>query len=156
MSLPASRSTRVDIQVRAAVEADREALFAVYGQALRGFIEGLWGWDEAWQRRDFGRHFRPAEITVLTEADRVVGYVQVEHHADEVWLRMIALRPDYQGRGLGGSLLRQVIEKANVQARDVALVVFKNNPGARRFYERFGFRVEAEKAMHYAMRRKAS
>jgi len=62
----------VDSQARAAVEADREVLFAVYGKALRGFIEGLWGWDDAWQRRDFNRHFHAADITVVTEAERVV------------------------------------------------------------------------------------
>ena len=145
-----------EVQARPAMAGDLEVLFAVYGKALRGFIEGLWGWDDAWQRRDFNRHFHAADITVVTEAERVVGYVQVENHADALWLRMIALRPEYQGWGLGGSLLRQVIEKYNVQARDVALVVFKNNPGARRFYERFGFRVEEEKAMHYAMRRSGS
>lgn len=69
---------------------------------------------------------------------------------------MIAILPEYQGKGIGGCVMRQLIERANSQSKDVALSVFKINTAARRFYERFGFKVEGETPTHFNMRRKES
>jgi RimJ/RimL family protein N-acetyltransferase len=49
-----------------------------------------------------------------------------------------------------------LIDRANGQAKDVALAVFKINTDARRFYERVGFIVEGETPTHFNMRLKRS
>lgn len=51
----------------------------------------------------------------------------------------VAVRPEYQGRGLGGRLLRELADEFRKSAlRDVGLGVTATNP-ARRLYERLGF-----------------
>jgi ribosomal protein S18 acetylase RimI-like enzyme len=46
--------------------------------------------------------------------------------------------PAFQRRGIGGSLLRRLIEDAQAAAVALRLTVLEVNP-ARRFYERHGF-----------------
>lgn len=146
----------MEFQTRQATAEDREPLFALYDKVLRKHIADIWGWNDEWQRKDFNDHFHAEEIGVLTELGRVIGYMQVEDRDEALWLRMIAILPEYQGKGIGGCVLRQLIQKANCQAKDVALVVFKINTDARRFYERFGFKVEGETVTHFSMRRNRS
>ncbi|MES1924510.1 hypothetical protein [Salinisphaera sp. T31B1] len=45
------------LRLRQALCFDQALLFAWHAEALRAHIERLWGWDEAWQRRDFARLF---------------------------------------------------------------------------------------------------
>jgi GNAT superfamily N-acetyltransferase len=50
----------------------------------------------------------------------------------------IAVLPNYIGRGVGGKLLRALVEAAGASHPGIVLSVRENNP-AKRLYERFGF-----------------
>jgi GNAT superfamily N-acetyltransferase len=78
----------------------------------------------------FERH----ELWVDEEDKAVVGFVAFS----ETMLDHIYIRPDMQGRGVGLRLLNTA--KAN-RPRGLELWVFQKNAGARRFYERHGFRL---------------
>ncbi|WP_343899974.1 ribosomal protein S18-alanine N-acetyltransferase [Arthrobacter rhombi] len=55
-------------------------------------------------------------------------------------VQTIAVTPGYEGRGIGSTLLRQLIEEAGSRgARDVLLEVRADNPRAQALYTRFGF-----------------
>ena len=146
----------MEFRTRQATAEDREPLFSLYGGVLKKHIADIWGWNDEWQQKDFDTHFRPQDVTVLLDADRIIGYMQEEDRCDALWLRMIAILPECQSKGVGGRVLRQLIDRTNRQAKDVALAVFKINTEARRFYERFGFIVEDETPTHCNMRRKRS
>lgn len=67
------------------------------------------------------------------------GYV-----ADDIPEVAVAVEKRYQGRGLGTQLLRRAAD--SVRARGcpgVSLCVHRDNPGARRLYEREGFTFHA-------------
>jgi ribosomal protein S18 acetylase RimI-like enzyme len=70
-----------------------------------------------------------------------VGHLAVEEHADRIELRMMLLAPHAQGRGIGSSLMRKVMERAKSRRLPVALWVTDWNEGAIRFYRRFGFEI---------------
>jgi ribosomal protein S18 acetylase RimI-like enzyme len=55
----------------------------------------------------------------------------------------IQIKPAFQGKGIGGRLLEQVIAEAQKAGASLKLSVFKKNP-ARHLYERFGFAIVAE------------
>jgi ribosomal protein S18 acetylase RimI-like enzyme len=59
--------------------------------------------------------------------------------------------PEFQGRGLGTTILGDVIEHARMGRRPVSLQVLKVNP-ARRLYERLGFVISGESETHFQMR----
>jgi ribosomal protein S18 acetylase RimI-like enzyme len=54
------------------------------------------------------------------------------------------LLPEYQGRGIGTSLLNRLIERAQATGQALTLHVLKTNHPARRLYERHGLRVVEE------------
>jgi ribosomal protein S18 acetylase RimI-like enzyme len=55
----------------------------------------------------------------------------------------IALLPEHRGRGIGGSLMRALIEEADERGVKTSIHVERFNP-AQRLYARLGFRAVAE------------
>jgi ribosomal protein S18 acetylase RimI-like enzyme len=53
------------------------------------------------------------------------------------YLRLIGVRADCAGRGIGAALLAEV--EAQAQSRDLLLLVSDFNEGAQRFYRRMGY-----------------
>ena len=62
-----------------------------------------------------------------------VGFMGVE----EEKIEMLFLHPDYFGKGLGKDLVQRAFDKLNVKFVDVN----EQNPDAKIFYERMGFKV---------------
>jgi GNAT superfamily N-acetyltransferase len=75
------------------------------------------------------------EMWVIEDAGRVVGFAGLS----KGWLDHLYVDPDSQGAGFGSTLLEHV---KGLQPEGVRLWVFQKNAGARRFYERHGFRLE--------------
>ncbi len=77
---------------------------------------------------------------VAEGADGIVGYAGlmcIEPIAD---VQTIAVVPDYEGRGIGSTLLTALIDEARRRyAADLLLEVRADNPRAQRLYLRFGF-----------------
>ena len=65
----------------------------------------------------------------------------VETYDGDIELKRIYLLGPWQGGGNGTALMQQVIAIAHDRAASrILLAVYPQNHGARRFYERFGFR----------------
>jgi GNAT superfamily N-acetyltransferase len=56
------------------------------------------------------------------------------------YLRWLAIHPDHAGAGIGAALLTTVEEDVKPHDRDLFLLAADFNSGARRFYERQGYR----------------
>ena len=87
---------------------------------------------------------------VARRGEDLIGYAMVKiEDADAVWytgslqanLESLALLPDERGKGLGTRLLDAVDEElAKLRVTDLTIGVDVNNAGAKRFYERRGFK----------------
>ena len=73
---------------------------------------------------------------VIVVGDRDAGRLMTDSSDDAVLVVDIALLPEYRGRGIGGRLLRELLDDAG--GRTVRLHVDPVNP-ARRLYVRLGF-----------------
>jgi len=138
--------------LRSATAADEEILYEIHRGAMRAHVEPVWGWDEADQRARFHAAFDPAHLAVITVDGRSLGLLRVEDRPDEVVLAIIELAPEVQGHGLGGEIVRHVVDQAAARGVGVRLQVLRNNP-ARRLYERQGFRAVGETDTHVEMMR---
>jgi ribosomal protein S18 acetylase RimI-like enzyme len=65
------------------------------------------------------------------------GRLDVEERDDEVFLGLIELAPEYQGRGIGSRLIRELIDGAD--GKRVTLSVLGVNDRAYQLYRRLGF-----------------
>ncbi len=85
-----------------------------------------------------------ARLTAAVEAEplpALVGYSCRWRVSDEIHLLNVAVHPERRGRGLGRSLVEDVLAEAEqLAARVVFLEVRTGNVVARRLYRRLGFR----------------
>ncbi|GAB3532079.1 GNAT family N-acetyltransferase [Phytohabitans suffuscus] len=99
-------------------------------------------WTERWRyERDINR------LTVATDGDEVVGftYLGPDEAPDTGILHAIHVAPDAQGRGGGGALMADALEKLTAGGwHHAVLWVLADNSHARGFYERGGWAPDGE------------
>jgi GNAT superfamily N-acetyltransferase len=134
---------------------DYDFLRALHRATMRPYVEPIWGWDEDVQKHYFDAHFDPATIEIISVEGQDIGAVTIERQEDCLFLSNIHLLPEFQGRGIGTAIIKEMLERAAVVHRPAALRVLKNNP-ARRLYERLGFQIAGETETHYLMRAEPS
>ncbi|QTN29460.1 GNAT family N-acetyltransferase [Rhodoferax sp. AJA081-3] len=78
-----------------------------------------------------------ASVTVAQVGGEVVGFVATAIDGPLLWLDQLYVRPDSVGLGLGSKLLEHALAGVT---QPVRLYTFQANAGARRFYERYGFK----------------
>jgi [ribosomal protein S18]-alanine N-acetyltransferase len=106
-----------------------------------------------WTRPMYLRELQNPDVSflyVLRMDNRIAGFCSFWLVLDEIHINNVALRHQYQGRGLGSLLLRHVLEAgANRGAERATLEVRRSNAPARRLYERLGFEVAATRQNYY-------
>jgi putative acetyltransferase len=127
-----------DVLIRAERDGDFEAINEVVRLAFRSHVEGR-------IVRDIraSENYIPELALVAVADDEIVGHVMVSHtELDNEGVRRriamlspLAVHPGRQGEGIGGRLVRSVIERAD--ARGEPLIVLEGSP---LYYPRFGFR----------------
>ena len=134
----------MEITRRPAGEADRAFLWNVMIQAFTDVVERQFGdWDEESARRSFERKWKLGPYDVIEVGGERIGGILITVEEDHLRLREIMILPSHQGKGLGGVLVRQEIERARNLGMPLRLRVLRENR-ARVLYERLGFRVIRE------------
>ena len=142
------------IKLRPATWADYDFLYALKRAALRPYVEQTWGkWDEAQQEDWFRRHFTPEENQIITYHNQDIGVLSVDRRESDIFIGNIELLPEFQGKGIGTTIINIILTEARRKQLPVTLQVLKVNP-ARRLYERLGFTITAETPTHYLMQAK--
>jgi ribosomal protein S18 acetylase RimI-like enzyme len=136
--------------LRPAVPVDSDFIYAVRVAGLKDYVAQNWGWDESFQAARSRASFNAENYQIIVVDSRDVGALWVESRENELFLADIEILPEWRGRGLGTSIIRDLLGRARVLGRPVSLQVLKINP-ARRLYERLGFSVVGETETHYLM-----
>jgi len=76
-------------------------------------------------------------VTVATEVTSVLGILATASETGVSWINQLYVRPGHVGRGIGSRLLEHALGSLSAPVR---LYTFQANAGARRFYERHGFK----------------
>lgn len=139
-------------KLRQATHNDHDFLYHLHIATIRDAVEATWGWDEEFQRRYFEEHWDPGPRQIIVVEGQDVGVVQVEMYQDEIFLALIEVAPEWQGKGIGSTVIRDVQAQAREAGLPLTLHVLKANPKARRLYERLGFVVVEEREERVVMR----
>lgn len=140
--------------------ADREFLFQVFASTRDEELAAL-GWSgdqiEAFLRlqfeaqdRFYREHYQGTAYSVIECGGEAAGRLYLARWPDEIRIMDIALLPPWRGRGIGTTLLEEVIGEAEREGKRVSIHVERNNP-ARRLYERLGFREAEERGVYIFM-----
>ena len=139
------------IVIRPATRDDAPGVVALIGQV---FVEYGWIWDpptEVPDLLDFDAHYAAPRgaFWVVTDGERVVGSVGVDHKAEGgAELHRLYLEPGQRGRGLGEALVALVLDWCHAQSiQRLELWSDTRFEHAHRLYERLGFRRDGERTL---------
>ncbi|MEU8325817.1 GNAT family N-acetyltransferase [Nonomuraea sp. NPDC048881] len=124
-------------RLRPATPADADWLADLKALTMRPDLERLGLWDQDWARRRFLDTYIPANTDIIEIDGKPVGVIAVRAEVDTQWIEHFYLDPAAQGRGIGGQVLRHVMD-AHRDARPFRLAIDRGS-AARRLYERAGF-----------------
>lgn len=99
---------------------------------------------------DRGWTDRLRNLFSVTRRSRIIGYVGFRLEGDEGHITTIAVRPDWQGQGLGDLLLVVALEKMLARGAEVATLEMRpSNDVAYSLYEKHGFEVARRRQRYY-------
>jgi ribosomal protein S18 acetylase RimI-like enzyme len=151
--------------LRPVIDADRAFLVELYGStreeelaqvewqpgAKRAFVEQQFTAQDAHYRANYPG----ATLDVIEVDGEPAGRLYVHRGPSDIRIMDIAMAPEFRGRGIGTSLLRELMAEADESGRKLSIHVEMNNP-ARSLYDRLGFRPAGEHGVYVLMERPAS
>lgn len=114
-----------------------------------------WGWAAYYAElqganRELMLVARTAKSAIVDSAP-IAGYIVARETAGELHINNFAVRPEFRRRGIGATLLNQVLEEARRRKANAAfLEVRSTNHVAQALYEKSGFRPIARRANYYS------
>lgn len=103
------------------------------------------------QHSHYTIHFADADWMILERGGAAIGRLYLREEPDQFHVIDISLVPASRGQGIGGAVMRDVLDLASERGKTVSIHVEKYNP-ARRLYERLGFATVEDCGVYDLMR----
>ena len=102
------------------------------------------------QHTHYQTHFARADFLIILLDGVAAGRLYVDRAPTEVRVVDISILPEHRGQGLGGTILRGLLDEAAAAGKPVRVHVLKGNP-AERLYRSLGFRELEDRGAHLFM-----
>jgi GNAT superfamily N-acetyltransferase len=90
--------------------------------------------------------------SVIEFGNRSIGRLRVTRTRDWIEMNGIQLLPSFQGRGIGTAIIESLKAEARADGVPLDIAVERDNPNARRLYERLDFATIGEDDREYRLR----
>lgn len=87
---------------------------------------------------------------ILSSDEKPIGRLYLDEREDEFRIVDIALLPEFRGKGIGGAILKTIIDRAFAVGKAVRIHVEQQNP-AMSLYKKLGFQLVEEKGVYHLM-----
>lgn len=126
--------------IRRAAPGDAAALRRIAADSYAAYVERMDGRRPAPMDTDYRRVIADNDVWVAVADGEVAGYVVLEARPDHLLLENIAVRPQWQGRGVGRQLMALAEDRARAEGVD-AVRLYTNEVMVenQRLYERLGY-----------------
>lgn len=131
------RSTREEEMARAGWDEDEKQAF-ISMQFLA-------------QHQHYQTHYPDALWLIIKRSGAAIGRLYLERWQSEHRIIDIALQPAHRGTGIGGAILRDLMDEASAAQKAVGIHVEKANP-AMALYQRLGFVTIEDKGVYDLLR----
>ena len=139
------------ITKRPAEATDAEFARSVHYRAYRDVVIRQYGtWDEKAQDDFFADDWCAATHQIVIYEDVLCGYICVEYRDEDIHIRELVIDPEFQSKGVGTFLLREVINDAEAHQVPVRLGTQRVNRAVN-LYRKIGFREFERTATHILM-----
>ena len=148
------------VTLRPMTDADLSFLHRVYaGTRADELTQAPWSDEEKQsfvemqfnaQHTHYQKHFPEASYEIIEQVGEPIGRLYLDRRPDEVRIIDIALLPEKRRAGIGGALMRRILDDAALVGKPVRIHVERNNP-AMHLYDRLGFRKVEDQGVYWLM-----
>ena len=133
------------IQLQPSTPEDESWLEELRRAAYSDLFIATWGgWDEARHQRHWTSCVEEGRISIIRQDGTSVGMVQIFDEGNSVEVAEIQILPEFQDRGIGTHVLRDILKMAHSSRKSVTLSTGRMNARAIRLYQRLGFELVEE------------
>jgi ribosomal protein S18 acetylase RimI-like enzyme len=143
-------SDSIDVSLRPVTDADQEFLIGVYANSRAAELAQVdWDdsqkdafirWQYAMQKQEYEARYPSPRYEVIVVDGAPAGRIWIGTDDTQIRLLDIALLTEFQNRGVGTYLLRQLMDEATRANKPLRHMVFMLNDNANRLYQRLGFK----------------
>ena len=116
---------------------------------MKWYIEKIYGWDTDIQREktkhEIENHKNDMRIIEIDNND--IGVTTFYEENNEYVVGLIIVHPDYRGKGVATNIIKEYIDIAKKNNKNIKIKTYKFNP-AKKLYERLGFKIYNEDDTH--------
>ena len=141
------------IKLIPADETYKEFSYQVKKAAEGQYIISMFGWDEDVQRDFHARAWQQQKPDIITYDGKLIGTVATIESEDCIDIGQLFILPDYQNKGIGTYVLKNILNKADRLGKNVTLKFLTNNP-VKSLYVRNGFWLVHTSEVAHHMKRK--
>jgi ribosomal protein S18 acetylase RimI-like enzyme len=103
------------------------------------------------QTEGYRTAYPEARLEIVTVEAVPVGRLATDRRPDALHLIDIALTPEHRGQGVGGAILRRLMDEAAALALPLTLQAAQDNLSAQRLYRRLGFAATSASETHLTL-----
>ena len=141
------------VKIVPADETHREFSYQVKKAAMGGYITRIWGWDEEFQKKIHSHDWQQKRAQIILYNNKPIGTIRTVSNEDSLEIEQFYILPEYQNKGIGSYLLKDILDDADKAGLPAKLAVLKINP-AISLYRRHGFETTSTNECQYLMERK--
>ena len=150
-----------ELSFRPIHQSDMPFLSELYASTREAEMAMLVDWNDQ-QKNDFlnsqfqAQHkyyretFDKAEFHIILKKNKKVGRIYIDRREDEIRLIDISIITELRGRGIGGSLLKDLLIESKTIGKPIRIHVEYYNP-AMRLYTRLGFNKTGDTGVYHLM-----
>lgn len=157
---PVDRLKNSAIAFRAIQDGDLPFLHEVYASTREDELNQTdWSQEQiqAFLRMQFGaqhayyqQQFPDAQYQIILADDEPIGRLYVDRRPEEIRIIDIALLTDYRGGGIGGRIMRDLLDEAAAADKPIRIHVLRSSV-ALHLYERLGFQKVGDTGAYFLM-----
>jgi len=124
-------------------DADFDRLADLRVAAMRESLERVGRFNTERARERLRRCFSPEHTRCIVFEGKTVGFYAVLPSPEGLRLDHLYIHPDFQGRGIGGAVLKMIAQEADRDSTPILVGALKES-ASNQFYQRHGFEKTGE------------
>lgn len=139
---------RFKLDIRSVCPEDEEFIFQIFKSNQQwlpslenGMTEILMHQQFEAEKKYYKEYYYDGEYSIVLINGKGVGRLYLYKGIEKWRLLSIALLPEYQNKGIGGKLIKELLKQASSKGIIVELQVAWYNQRAQDFYKKYGFNI---------------
>jgi len=142
----------MNYQLKDAQIEDKAFIYWTKTNSIRKYVEPIWGWDEAYQTKEFEKDFTfLGNYKIICLNNEAIGFLETYESNEAINIIEIHINPAFQGKGIGSNIINDIARNAKQLGQKVVLGCFKENAGAVSLYQKLGFQLTNETKTHFVL-----